>query len=255
MLSNIGRKVIFVYPPETLKSCFLESIFKNEFEIYFLNEIEKLIGVLDIFSNAIVFFNIDKGMDHIEWVKYIETIKSDKKYKDATLGVVTRKDKKSLHDTFLMDIGITGGFIIFDKNQWETVELVNKILEANEARGRRQSVRLDFDMETPEDKLDVKIYSNGGYLYKGIIKSFSALGLLVELYDKKVDLEESDLIDRIVFYIGDRDHHVQGYLLKKLANGHYFLNFEDISDSEREYVQSYIFNSLQKSFSKLLNKL
>lgn len=255
MISHFGRKVIFVYPPESLNTHLIENIFKNEFEIYLMNSTEKLDRVLEIFSNSIVFFNIDMGKTHLEWIDTIKSIKKDPKHRDLTIGVFSKKDSKSIQDALLMDIGINAGYILLDKDQWQTVRQINQVLEVNEARGRRSRIRLDFDTHDKNDTLKANIYSTRGNLYKGEIKSFSALGMLVEIGKEHRNIVLRESIDKVIFFLDGRDHHVEGIHLDRISETDFFLKFKHISEYEREAVQSYIFNSLQKSFQKLLNSL
>jgi hypothetical protein len=41
-------------------------------------------------------------------------------------------------------------------------------------------------------------------------------------------------------------------MLKRFDNGNLFMTFEDISESDKEHVQSFIYEHLQRSFNKLL---
>ena len=69
MISVYGRKVFFIYPPEALKGHFLKEIFKDEYETYLMFSLEKLNKVLNIFKDAIAFFNIDEGLQRGKWLK------------------------------------------------------------------------------------------------------------------------------------------------------------------------------------------
>ena len=252
MISNIGRKVIFIHPSEELQQYFLEHVFKNGIELYILNDAQKVYKVAELFPNAILFFNLDKVLDHQEWIKMIRIIHSDAKNKDITIGVFSKEDNPILQHVFLMDIGIRGGFIVLKKNIWHAVQIVNKVLEANEAKGQRQSVRLNFQDSHVDDNLEVKIFTIEGVLLKGIIKSFSALGLLVEIDNSRHPSIPKDGIDKIIYYVCGEAHHISGLKLKTIAENRYFIWFKDFSDSDRDTIQEYVFNSLQKSFNKLL---
>lgn len=252
MLSKFGRKVFFVYPPEALKGDFLEAIFKNEYETYLLESVDKIDKILEVFKDSIIFFNLDKGFDRAEWIDFINKLQDE--FKEVAIGVISSSDSSSLKNTYLMDIGIQGGYIVLEDNTWRSIERINKVLEVNEARGRRKNVRFDFD-DNSKDKVLVKVFTSGGYCFNGVAKSFSAMGILVELDQESADFSTSERIDQIVFNVDAHELRVKGSLLKEVRKGEFFLMFEDVSDSDREYVQSYIFNSLQKSFKKLLNSL
>ncbi|MGL1890465.1 MAG: hypothetical protein OCD02_02510 [Spirochaetaceae bacterium] len=251
MISKFGRKIFFIHPPESLKGPFLENIFRQEFEIYLLENKSKIEELLDMFKDAIVFINIDQDLSYIQWAEYIN--KLNKKYKNVAITVFSKKETPSLKRTFLMDIGIKGGYIHLEEDNWKTVELVNQVLELNEARGRRKSVRLDFDKNENITNLSVKIFTLKGYSMKGTIKSISSAGILAE--PKKGKIDDDDNVERVSFLINERELQVVGYLLKRFDNGDYFISFEDMIEDDKDYVQSYMFDILQKSFEKLINKL
>lgn len=251
MISKMGRKIFFINPPESLKGSFLEYIFKNEFELYLLEDKNNLERLLRHFNDAIVFINIDKGITQYEWAEYIRTLK--RKFKDVTFTVFSNKESNVLKKIFLMDVGVTGGYILLNEDNWKTVELINQVLEINEARGRRKSVRLDFDKDELKDNISAKIFTTNGYTTTGDILSFSSAGLLIKIVKGK--LEKTDNIENIVFKLNDHELHVNGYLLKSFENGNIFITFEGISDEDKEYVQMYIYEHLQECFKKLIERL
>lgn len=250
MISKIGRKVFFINPPESLKGSFLEHVFKREFEIYLLESNVLIERLLTYFTDAIVFIDIDVGLDRYEWVDYIKELQE--KYKNVTFTVFSRKDNSVVKKSLLMDVGITGGYILLTDDNWKTVELICDVLEINEARGRRKSVRLDFNKNEQRNNISVKIFTINGYQTIGNILSFSSAGLLIKIIKGKLDKEDN--IERIIFKLNDNELHVKGYMFKRFENGNIFITFEEITDEDRDYVQSYIFEHLQKSFKQLIER-
>lgn len=251
MISPMGRKIFFIHPPESLKDSFLEYIFKNEFEIYLLESHEKLPKLLDHFKDAIVFINIDYGLNSTEWTQYIR--KLQRKFRRVIIGVFSKSDSSSLNKTYLMNIGIKGGFIEIKQDNWKTIEIINQVLEVNEARGRRKSVRLDFDEKELRRDVSVRVYSHKGYSFSAELLSISSSGLLVSL--KSGMISTDDNIEKVILSMDDEEMVIQAYLLKRFENGNMFLSFRDIRQVDKDSVQSYIFNHLQNSFKILLNNL
>lgn len=252
MLSKYGRKIFFVYPPESLKSNFLKEIFKDEYETYLLEDLNKLEKILNMFNDSIVFFNIDKGFESGEWIKYINTIHN--KHESVAIGVISKNDDSYLKKEYLLEIGIKGGYIIIEDNTADSIKKINKVLEVNEARGRRKNIRCDFNNEN-SGKVLVKVYSEGGSCHTGLAKSFSAMGILVDLGHDSMEFISLGEVEKIVFTLEKHKFSVKGSLLKEVSEGEFFLNFKDISEDDRDFVQSFIFNSLQVSFNNLLKSL
>lgn len=247
----MGKKIFFINPPNSLRDEFLEYIFKNEFELYLLDNKDKIEQLLEIFHDAIVFINIDTGLSSFEWTEYINHL--HKKFSDVTITVFSKLHSNSLQKTYLMDIGINGGYIIMEQDNWKTIEIINKVLEVNEARGRRKNVRIDFKKNESRCNIESKVFTTKGYLLNSSIRSVSSAGLFVNFYREKI--ESDDNIEKVVFSLGDTVFNVTGYLMKKVKYGLCFISFEDISSSDKEAVQQYIFNDLQKSFKQLLKSL
>ena len=101
--------------------------------------------------------------------------------------------------------------------------------------------------------LSSKVFTTKGYLLNSSIQSFSSAGLLVSFNSCKI--ESDDNVEKVVFSLGDTVLQITGYLMKRFKNGLCFISFEDISSSDKEAVQQYIFNHLQKSFKELLKSL
>lgn len=251
MITSMGKKIFFINPTHSLRDEFLENIFKNEFELYLLEGTDKLDKLLKLFPDVIIFINIDLGMSHSEWIEFIRDLK--KRHNNCVIGVFSKSNSSSLSKTLLYDIGITGGYIVLEQDNWKSAELINRVLEANEARGRRKNVRLDFHKNESRNDLNVKIFTELGFNYNGVIESCSSRGILVSL--SKREIKPDDNVTNVLFTLKDVEFHITGYLLKRFEGGKYFISFEDISSYDKELIQSYIFDSLQKSFAELLNKL
>jgi hypothetical protein len=235
MISAMGKKVFFVHPPESLRDSFLDYIFKKEFEIYLLDDTEKLDRLLEQFKDSILFINIDKSRKSLEWIELIIGIQ--KRHKKLIIGVFSKIDSSSLQKALLMDIGIKGGFINIEQDNWKTIELITQVLEANEARGRRKSVRLDIDKNSGQTGLSVKIFTQKGYITQGLVTSFSSAGLLTKIV--KGNIGTDDDVVKTIFKIDDKELQIKGTLLKRFENGDFFISFENISETDKDIVQTY----------------
>ena len=237
MISTHGKKIFFINPPESLKNEFLEYIFNNEFELYLLDNWKKIPRLLNIFQDSILFINIDKGMSRIEWAEYIAKV--NKKFNKTVIAVFSANESQVQQKIYLMDIGIKGGYIHIKEDNWKTIEIINRVLEINEARGRRKSVRLDFNNKGANEDLFAKIFTMKGYMLTGHIESMSSAGLLVSVKKGKIDSEDN--VESVIFKIRENELRVKGYLLKRFDNGNYFISFEDVNEHDKAFVHKYIF--------------
>ncbi|MBN2617423.1 MAG: hypothetical protein JXR64_03825 [Spirochaetales bacterium] len=251
MISKMGKKIFFIHPPSSLQGEYLESVFRKEFEIYLLDSINKIEKLLTIFKDAILFINIDDSKTSLDWIDYIDGLQ--KKNPELIIGVFSKSNSSSLKKALLLEVGIQGGFIELVEDNWRTVELIIKVLEANEARGRRKNVRLDLKDSHEHKELIVKIFTLSGFAYSGEVLSMSSAGLLTKL--SKGNIRDDDNIDTVIFQLNEKELRVKGYMLKKFEDGSFFISFEDIEELDKQFVQSYIFDHLQKSFISLLNRV
>jgi hypothetical protein len=137
---SLGKKVFFLYPPPVLTEI-VEELARREFEVYLTRDHEKLKRFVVSSPNAIVFLNLDDGLDEAGWLEYAQSLKTDAP--SLGVGVITLNDNPELREHYLMNLEIQCGFVILKIGASKTAEILAKTLEANEARGRRKFVRAD----------------------------------------------------------------------------------------------------------------
>lgn len=146
-----GRKVFFIAPDKTLfPESYLEEYLIQGFECYFINAdifipLERKIDIiLEKFPDCIIFFNIDSPVQNNDWPTFVE--KAQRKYPSALFGVIYGKrqfasEKEIIERTYLFDIGIKCGATQLEYQKSNNYKLIEKMLFANQAMGRRKSVR------------------------------------------------------------------------------------------------------------------
>ena len=136
----LGKKVFFLYPHPVLKDV-TEELARREFEIYLVNDHAKLAKALVGMPDSIIFVNIDDGMDEERWEVYIKDLRADPRTSTVGIGILTMNEDRELTKKYLMDIQVPCGFVVVKIGAAKTIEILDKTLEANEARGRRRFVR------------------------------------------------------------------------------------------------------------------
>lgn len=147
-----GRKVFFIAPDTSLfPENFLEEYFSMGYECYFVENDKtialetKLDILIQIFHDVIFFFNVDANIPGISWPVLIKKI-LDKYNNHASIGVVyakrqSREDKSNLEKKYLYELGLQCGCIQLEYRKKENFGIIEKILYANQATGRRKNVR------------------------------------------------------------------------------------------------------------------
>ena len=118
------------------------------------------------------FINIDEGDDENIWRKWLKSVRENEASKHAAFGVITMLDEEVKRGYYLMEQGIECGFIVVKIGAAKTTEILLRMLEANEARGRRRYVRATC----PPDGTDFSCALEDG-LHKGWIKDLSSVGM------------------------------------------------------------------------------
>ena len=147
-----GKKTFFVVPEVSLfPEEYTKSFFLKGFESYFLDDdpycsLELKIHVLfSLFSEVILFFNIERNVHGIEWSSFIRTLQNQYGSR-ATIGVMYRKknnidEMRKIERLYLYDIGIVGGCIPVEYQKTKNLYLFLNVLIANQANGQRNHLR------------------------------------------------------------------------------------------------------------------
>lgn len=146
-----GRKTFFIAPDRSLfPQTYLEEYLTLGYECYFIDTdiflpIEiKIDIILSIFKDSILFLNIDAPLQDNTWPRLISQLQE--KYPEAQFGVTYSKrqtptEKAAIEKLYLYTIGIHCGCIQLEYQKKNNFELIERMLYANQAAGRRKNVR------------------------------------------------------------------------------------------------------------------
>lgn len=147
-----GRKTFFITPDTSLiPEAFLEDYFALGYECYFIENdkrisLQKKIDILiSIFHDVILFFNIDYNIPDLEWPIFIRRLTEQYK-NEACIGVIytkrqTKDEKAKLEYKYLYEMGLNCGCIQLEYQKKSNFGIIEKILYANQAQGRRKNIR------------------------------------------------------------------------------------------------------------------
>ena len=147
-----GRKTFFILPDTSLMpESYLEDYFALGYECYYIAfdkcvNIERKIKVItSLFKDLIIFFNIDYNLPNFDWEDYIYNYIQE--YDNAgSVGILytkrqTKLEKNVLERKYLYEMGVRCGCIQLEYQKAQNFELIGKILYANQAQGRRKTIR------------------------------------------------------------------------------------------------------------------
>jgi len=166
-----GRKVFFLNPPPVIGEV-AAALSDAEFEVYSTRDHAKLARFLCKEPECLTFVNIDEGDNEVVWRRWLKSIQQDEASKGAAFGIITMLDEESKRTYYLMEQGVACGFIVVKIGAAKTTEILLRMLEANEARGRRRYVRATC----PPDGTEFSCVLEDG-VHKGWIKDLSSVGM------------------------------------------------------------------------------
>lgn len=146
-----GRKTFFIAPDRSLfPQSYLEDYLTLGYECYFIDTDiflpvdVKVDIILSVFKDSILFFNIDAPIQNTTWSALISNMQ--RKYPSSTFGIIYAKrqsetERHAIEKKYLYTIGIQGGCIQLEYQKRNNFELIDKMLFANQASGRRKNVR------------------------------------------------------------------------------------------------------------------
>lgn len=182
---------------------FLEDYFALGYECYYVafdkrvNMEKKVKVITSLFKDLIIFFNIDYNLPNFDWEDYIYNyIQTNDNA--GSVGILytkrqTKLEKNVLERKYLYEMGIRCGCIQLEYQKSNNFELIGKILYANQAQGRRKTIRALCSSAC------TYTYTYGPYKdsFTGTLQDISlshftvlvsGAGLEVKLYEKIADI-------------------------------------------------------------------
>lgn len=149
-----GRKTFFILPDTSLMpESYLEDYFALGYECYYVpfdkrvNIGKKVKVITSLFKDLIIFFNIDYNLNlpDFSWDDFIYDYIHENN-NAGSVGILytkrqTKEEKNRLERRYLYDMGVRCGCIQLEYQKVQNFELIGKILYANQAQGRRKTIR------------------------------------------------------------------------------------------------------------------
>ncbi len=245
--SYTGKRVIFLYPPSVLNEIVVE-LSRREFEICFATDHHRLARYLHHHNDCLVFVNIDTAMKESEWDSWIRERQAEKN--GVGYGIVTLNENKALAEKYLMNIGVSCGFVVLKLGSSKAIDILVRTLEANEARGLRKYIR---SAPNPgQADFNVELHGN---LERGHIHDISIVGMSVsfeveprlangqKVEDFQLSLKGVRISLSAVVY-GSRDEEGVGRVYI------FIFNPTSLNEEKRDKIRGFVRRSLQDIFDK-----
>lgn len=138
----LGRKVFFIRPHSVIQNELLTELIRQEYDVAILTDHTRVRDLFRLHPECIAFLNIDEGWEEPEWEALVREVKKDPDLAEVRLGIVTYHPDPELSHKYLLELEVPCGYIKLTLGLEESTKTILKVLEANEARGRRQFLRV-----------------------------------------------------------------------------------------------------------------
>lgn len=230
-----GRKTFFVVPDATLlPETFLEDFMARGYETYIIGDdrycplMAKIEVIIETFTDSIIFFYIDMPIKGIKWEKYIKELQE--KYTGRILiGVLylkrqSEEEKSRLEKYYLFDVGIQCGCIALEYQKTKNFALIDKVMYANQACGRRKNIRAICDTRSK-----VSIVTKHGQL-KGSVLDVS-LSHFSCIFERTLDIQMYEKVPKILININGLHFATDAILIMQRKKNGVLLNVFVFSNS------------------------
>ena len=244
-----GRKVFFLYPPSVVQDELLWEVVRHEYEVYLVKDHQRARALLARYPDSILFVNIDAELREPEWETYIRGIIESERYADVRVGILSYNTNEELARKYLMDIGVSAGFIKLSLGLQESTNIILRALDANEARGRRKYVRAKTDDPSSPATFNVEI---SGELKTGVIRDVSSVGMACT-FNEFVELPERTYLRNIQLKLRGRLTTVSGFVtgIRKDNQTVYVIMFDPRSNRDsRSRIQRFVHRYLQQKVDR-----
>jgi len=229
-----------------------DKLAEQEFEVYLVRDHARLKRVLAREPDAVVFVNLDDGLDETGWESYIRSLRNDEKTAQVGVGIVTLNEDKTLMQKYLMEIGLPCGYVILKIGSAKTTEILSKTLEANEARGRRKFVRAACPPGTAQFVVEFD-----GSTRRGEVSDISSAGAAIA-FDDGLRLKAGTVLRSLQLSVKGARFIADGFVVaQRAAEGEtstlvVMFDPASLDDNKRERIRSLVFRVNQATMERLL---
>ncbi len=214
-----GRKTFFIAPdPSLLPESYMEDYLNHGYESYIICDdrycplYKKVEIIISLFSDCILFFYVDAVIEGLDWPKYILHLQHDYGNR-VRIGVLYSKrrsesERERLERYYLFDVGVQCGCVALEYHHSKNFALLDKVMHANQAAGRRKTVRAICD-----DTSDVTFFYKK-IEYKGKLEDVSLNHFSCVLFDAEPgELPAYAKVKDILLVVNGMHFHSNGVLM------------------------------------------
>lgn len=243
-----GRRVLFVNPPSVIQEQMIQFLVTAQYEAAVIRDHRRVNPVVNAFPGSVVYFNIDTRLPAVELEQLITAVIAGSSRHGAEVGILSYNPNPDLARHYLMELGVTCGYVILELGFQKSARIVIKALEAAQARGERRFVRVKVPTGKGSFHIDV-----GGSAYTGDILDISEAGMACMLHGEfSPGTEFADIQLRLWGSILSVSGAVRGTRSSPVGTV-YVIMFHEISDSRtRAKLYQFLSHVMQHEVDRYL---
>jgi hypothetical protein len=169
---SLGKKIFFLYPSAVVLNRIAVELVQQEYEVYLVQDHQRLRKILRTYPDSIVFASIHEGMGEKEWETWIRGVMDDPHTSQVGIGIIANNENEGIKKKYLYDVKIKGGYTVIKSDLNVAIKQLCDILMSLDAKGRRKYLRAI----TENDPNTIVNFARNGIYIKGFIKDISVVG-------------------------------------------------------------------------------
>lgn len=167
-----GRKVLFIDPPSVIEDQMIQFLINAQYEAAVVKDIRHIPILIRQHPNAVIYFNLDSRTGKEDKEQVITDLLKRKEEHNLIIGVLSYDKNEETAKKYLMELGANGGYITLDLGFKKSAQILLRVLDAAEAKGERQFVRV----KVPRGKGSLNI-DTGSEKHEGELIDISVVGM------------------------------------------------------------------------------
>jgi hypothetical protein len=239
-----GKKIFFFYPSTFTQNEIVSELAQQEYEVYVIKEEARLMKALHHYPASIVFASVEETLQAKDWEIIIRRIMSGETTKNALIGILVNSASDDIKRLYLASLKVPCGCVVVKPDIAKAIKLLQEILRAADAKGRRKFIRAD----TRDDPMATVNLSIEGKYVNGAIRDISVVGFSC-IFENDPGLEKNSLFSDIQIKLQSSILKVEGIIFgSRVENGSkiYVVVFTQKTDpAARTKIRTYIQRNLQ----------
>jgi hypothetical protein len=236
-----GKKIFFLYPSAMIKNTIIQELVQQEYEVYVVKNHEALLRHLKQDRAAVVFININEGLDKLRWEEWVRSVLGGGGTPQICVGILTNTNDEALRNKYVTEIGVQCGFTVVKSDVSTALRQILEYLRTVGAKGRRKYLRTGREIGAT-----INLPLNNTFV-NGQVRDISAVGFSCVL-DQNPILAKNALLQNIQLKLQGRILKVEGIVYGSRDDGQdrcYVFIFTQRVDSDtrvkiRESIQQYL---------------